>query len=134
MRLARGLTDESVCPTLLAAFLLLTGCGHYAEFTLPPLGGGDPRLSYEFEAEPQAVLTRGSERDVLNPSVIRRGAELWNLYSAYDGRAWHTGLATSSDGVRWQRQGRVLSPDPQSWEGHYNAANGSALWYADQIW
>jgi len=62
--------------------------------------------------------------DVLNPSVIRFRDSYWNLYSGYDGRAWHTGVATSPDGVSWKKLGRVLSP--QGWEGAI-AANGSAL-------
>jgi sucrose-6-phosphate hydrolase SacC (GH32 family) len=48
-----------------------------------------------------------------------------NLYSGYDGRTWHTGAASSPDGIAWRKLGRVLSPS--GWEGNYIAANGSAL-------
>jgi predicted GH43/DUF377 family glycosyl hydrolase len=77
------------------------------------------------------VLDRGSLSDVLNPSVIRwRGAYL-NLYSEFDGKTWHTALATSQDGEHWEKRGRVLSPS--GWEGTYIAANGSALDSGDRI-
>jgi predicted GH43/DUF377 family glycosyl hydrolase len=66
--------------------------------------------------------------DVLNPSVVKRQGVYYNLYSGFDGKTWHTGLATSSDGLTWTRQGKVLSPAPNSWEGDdYIAANGSVL-------
>ena len=65
--------------------------------------------------------------DVLNPSVVRKENQYDNFYSGFDGKSWHTGLAVSSDGVHWRKQGRVLSPQPESWEGAYIAANGSAL-------
>jgi predicted GH43/DUF377 family glycosyl hydrolase len=68
--------------------------------------------------------------DVLNPSVIRQGDAYYNLYSGFDGKTWHTGLAVSADGIAWHKEGRILSPDPRTWEGDYIAANGSAL--ADQ--
>jgi predicted GH43/DUF377 family glycosyl hydrolase len=66
--------------------------------------------------------------DALNPSVINGpDGQLLNFYSGFDGRTWHTGLATSSDGVSWTKRGKVLSPDPRTWEANYIAANGSAL-------
>jgi len=65
--------------------------------------------------------------DTLNPSIVRRGGIYYNFYSGYDGRAWHTGLAVSKDGLAWERQGKVLSPGPAAWEGGYIAANGSAM-------
>jgi predicted GH43/DUF377 family glycosyl hydrolase len=67
---------------------------------------------------------------VLNPSVVRFKDAYWNLYSEFDGRAWHTAAATSADGFAWTKLGRVLSP--QGWEGSY-AANGSALIVGDEI-
>jgi predicted GH43/DUF377 family glycosyl hydrolase len=65
--------------------------------------------------------------DVLNPSVIQQGDAYYNLYSGYDGKTWHTGLAVSADGVAWHKEGKMLSPDPATWEGDAIAANGSAL-------
>jgi predicted GH43/DUF377 family glycosyl hydrolase len=70
--------------------------------------------------------------DVLNPSIIRWGNGYLNLYSGFDGKAWHTGVAQSSDGVAWIKRGRILSPE--GWEGSYIAANGSALEWAGSIY
>jgi predicted GH43/DUF377 family glycosyl hydrolase len=121
--------------------LTVAGCGRYADFTLPPLAGGDERQSYAFEARPEPVIARGAAgefdaRDALNPSVVPGGAAgpYLNFYSGFDGRAWHTGLATSADGLAWRKQGRVLSPDPATWESSYIAANGHALRHAGEIY
>ena len=80
----------------------------------------------------EPVLSRGTSdswdsTDVLNPSVVLREGRFYNLYSGFDGETWHTGLAESGDGLEWKKKGRVLTPDPQSWEGSYIAANGSAI-------
>jgi hypothetical protein len=110
------------------AVCCLSGCGRYADFTLPPLPGGDTRATYRFEAQAAPVLSYGQAgdwdaADALNPSV----AGSLNLYSGFDGRTWHTGLATLGAGGAWRKQGRVLSPDPATWEGRYIAANGPVL-------
>jgi predicted GH43/DUF377 family glycosyl hydrolase len=78
------------------------------------------------------VLTRGGagdwdSGDVLNPTVIRQGDAYDNLYSGFDGKTWHTGLAVSADGLAWRKEGKILSPDPRTWEGDAIAANGSAV-------
>jgi len=112
---------------LFAAYLfLLAGCGKYADFTLPALPGGNPPPPFRFVADPNPILTREPFRDALNPSVVGR----INLYSVFDGQAWHTALATSDDGSRWQPQGIVLRAAP----GDYIAANGAALSYAGRFW
>src|SRR4051812_145270 len=85
-----------LCP-FVAYYLLLAGCGPYSDFTLPVVRGGDPSLVFKFEAQPDPVLTREPFSDALNPSIVGRV----NLYSVYD-RQWHTALATSDDGLRWQ--------------------------------
>lgn len=111
-------------------WLCLAGCGRYADFTLPaPPPAVDTAASFHWQAAPAPQLTPGDwdSVDVLNPSVVRRDGLYYNFYSGYDGRAWHTGLATSSDGERWRKQGKVLSPDAGTWEGGYIAANGSAV-------
>lgn len=77
-------------------------------------------------------MTRGAQGDwdavdVLNPSVIQRDKTYYNFFSGYDGRIWHTGLAVSGDGVHWQKQGDILSPDAGTWERGAIAANGSAI-------
>ena len=122
---------------MLIVCLLSTGCAHYADFTLPQAPGGDPQLTFAFDAMPDPVLTRGEgweAGDILNPSVFRDSGGLVNYYSAFDGHTWHTGRATSSDGIHWQKQGEVLSPSPSTWEGSYIAANGSALFDKGRVW
>jgi predicted GH43/DUF377 family glycosyl hydrolase len=133
--------SEARAPRLLAAaaLLLLTcsACGHYADFALPALSGGDPGMTFAFEPQPEPVLSPGpgwDSHDVLNPSVTVFQAGRLNLYSGFDGLTWRTGLATSSDGVHWEKQGAVLSPDPLTWEGSYIAANGSALAFGNRFW
>ena len=111
--------------------LLLSSCGKYRDFTLPPQPGG-PAISWRWEAGPQPVINRGfagewDAVDVLNPSVVRQGEAYYNLYSGFDGRTWHTGLAVSADGTAWRKEGKILSPSPGTWESGAIAANGSAL-------
>ena len=118
------------------ATILLCGCGRYADFTLPPPDAAGPRAPFTWEASPKPVLARGApgewdSGDVLNPSVVRLPGEYLNLYSGFDGRAWHTGVAVSADGTQWQKKGRALSPE--GWEGNYIAANGSALVSGNEI-
>ncbi len=113
------------------AIVWLYGCGRYQDFTLPLQPGG-PDVHWRWEARAEPVLTRGGAGDwdsvdVLNPSVIRQGEAYYNLYSGFDGKAWHTGLAVSVDGIAWRKEGKLLSPDPETWEGDYIAANGSAV-------
>ncbi len=112
-------------PALIA--LLSAGCGRYADFTLPPLAGGDPGAAYRFEQDPDPVLSPGEgwdSHDVLNPSLLPGRA---NLYSGFDGSTWRTGLAVAAGGNRWEKRGMILEPDRTTWEGSYIAANGSAL-------
>jgi predicted GH43/DUF377 family glycosyl hydrolase len=112
-------------------FLLLTACGRYADFRLPPPDSSGPRAPFNWQANPTPVLLRENSSDVLNPSVIKFHGEYLNLYSEFDGKKWHTALAVSSDGIAWQKRGRVLSPE--GWEGNYIAANGSALVSGDEV-
>lgn len=116
----------------LAIWLLATGCGRYADFTLPlpPPGKQTPRM-FRWEAEAEPVMRRGSTwdaRDVLNPSVVRLNGKLLNYYSGYDGKVWHTGVAESFDGLSWENRRLVLSP-----RDGYIAANGSALAVDGQV-
>ncbi len=115
----------------LAFLLFLTGCGHYADFTLPAPQASGPRAPFRWEARPEPAIPRGDSSDVLNPSVIHFQGAYWNLYSEFDGRMWHTAAATSSDGLAWTKLGRVLSPETS--EGSYIAANGSALVVGDEL-
>jgi predicted GH43/DUF377 family glycosyl hydrolase len=99
---------------------LLTGCGTYRDFTLPIQPGG-PSVTWKWQARAEPVLSRGAAGewdagDVLNPSVIREGDTYYNFFSGYDGQTWRTGVAVSSDGVKWRKQGQILP-----------AGNGSAI-------
>jgi predicted GH43/DUF377 family glycosyl hydrolase len=122
---------------VMAAATLATGCTDYIDFRLPPPPPG-PDISFQWEIRPEPVLDRGpaawDSSDVLNPSVTRFGGGLWNLYSGFDGRRWHTGVAVSADAVNWRKRGLILSPRPGTWEGDYIAANGSALVRNGKLW
>jgi|SRR5581483_10403136 len=123
----------------LFAFLVLTGCGRYADFTLPTPEGPARNVQFTWSSRPAPVLGRGApgafdSHDALNPAVVNRGGVLYNFYSGFDGSSWRTGLATSRDGIEWQKQGVVLAPDAGTWEGSYIAANGSALLVNGQFW
>jgi predicted GH43/DUF377 family glycosyl hydrolase len=109
---------------VLALLLAASGCARYRDFTLPPVGAAE-NVRWEWHAHPTPVLTRGDwdSVDVLNPSVISYQGQLWNFYSGFDGRSWHTGLAISVDGLNWERRGKILSAT----EGEYIAANGAAI-------
>src|SRR5258708_3603562 len=117
---------------LLSSILCLTGCAPYADFTLPPPSGNPTASHFVWRPQPAPVLERGGagdwdSHDALNPSVVMFRGAYWNLYSGFDGKTWSTGLATSPDGIAWQKQGKVLAPDPATWEGDYIAANGAAI-------
>ncbi len=117
---------------VLLAAAFLCGCGRYAGFTLPAPAGTPSEMNWQWVPEAAPVLEPGpagtwDSSDVLNPSVIRWKGGYLNLYSGFDGRAWHTGDAGSPDGVHWTKRGRVLSPDGSGWESGYIAANGSAI-------
>jgi predicted GH43/DUF377 family glycosyl hydrolase len=115
---------------LIVVLLLLTGCGRYAEFTLPELQTRSGPVKWEWTRHSVPVLPRGNDFgrvDTLNPSVARANGLFVNAYSGYDGKTWHTALAESADGLHWMRRGVILSPDSSTWEGDYIAANGSLL-------
>jgi predicted GH43/DUF377 family glycosyl hydrolase len=123
---------------LVLPLILSTGCGRYADFTLPAPAGRPAEVVYRWEARPEPVLARGGQGswdgvDALNPSVVKSGSTYFSFYSGFDGHTWRTGLATSTDGVAWTKQGQVLAPDPSGWEGDYIAANGAAV-SADGKW
>ena len=104
-----------------------------------PLNSVPPVPPCHWEIRPEPVLSRGvpgqwDSVDVLNPAIVKRDGVYFNFYSGYDGQTWHTGLATSPDGIRWTKKGRVLSPDTATWEGDYIAANGTALLNESQFW
>jgi predicted GH43/DUF377 family glycosyl hydrolase len=113
---------------LLFGFVLLVSCGRrYEDFTLPaPVAAA--KLNLQWQTRPEPVIARGDAFDVLNPSVIRWNGQYTNLYSTFDGRSWHTDLATSTDGINWQKQGRALDA-----KGDYIAANGGAVVFGNRI-
>lgn len=115
----------------LPAVLLLASCGRYGDFRLPAVDRPAVIGAYKWEPAAAPVLSRGGEgawdgTDALNPSVVSHDGRFYNFYSGFDGKAWHTGVATSTDGLAWTRQGKALSPD-LPWEDGYIAANGSAV-------
>ncbi len=117
----------------LALLLIVTGCGgRYADFQLPELHTEGSAGPFTWMPSAAPVIERGELSDVLNPSVVRFQGVYWNLYSEFDGRAWHTAAATSVDGITWTKQGRVISPNPE--DGAYIAANGSALPVGEELW
>jgi predicted GH43/DUF377 family glycosyl hydrolase len=121
-----------------SAILLLTSCARYADLTLPPPPGSPTSSHFTWRTRPSPVLERGGpgewdSHDVLNPSVVMFRGAYWNLYSGFDGKTWSTGLATSADGIAWQKQGKLITPDPATWEGDYIAANGSAIVDGDRL-
>ena len=116
--------------------LCTAACGRYADFTLPVLPGAATASAPVLHFEPRPVLSPRDwdQQDTLNPSVAWFHGQFYNLYSGFDGRTWHTGLAISADGVNWHSFGKVLSPDAGTWEGSYIAANGSALVIDKELW
>ncbi|HVN04475.1 MAG TPA: hypothetical protein VMT86_08670 [Bryobacteraceae bacterium] len=121
-----------------AWFLFASGC-RYSDFRMPQLAPAEPQVRYEWKPLESPVLPHGApgdwdSHDALNPSIVRRGAGYYNFYSGFDGRAWRTGLATSTDGLVWKKEGPVLGPDLQSGEGSYIAANGFALFDRGEFW
>lgn len=118
-----------------SAALLLSSCGRYRDFTLPPQKSGEASFAITWTAQPGPVLTPGATGewdsvDVLNPSVVRLGREYFNFYSGFDGTRWHTGIATSQDGLGWRKLGRILSPQSSR---DYIAANGAAVPFRNSL-
>ena len=74
--------------------------------------------------------------DVLNPSVILKDGIYYNYYSGWDKTAWRTGLATSIDGVNWEKYNKnpILDIRENEWDNTYIAANGSAVLFQDKIY
>jgi predicted GH43/DUF377 family glycosyl hydrolase len=123
----------------LAFVLLASGCNPSIRFALPAPAGpaSTQKVEYVWKEHPTPVMARGGHGwdavDALNPSVLRWRGNYWNFYSGFDGKSWHTGVATSPDGLAWTKLGKVLSPDASTWEGSYIAANGSAIVEGDSI-
>ena len=121
-----------IAPVPAILLLFAAGCSRYADFTLPAPAGSPTAITWRWQPHPGPALLPAAagawdSTDVLNPSVISHAGTLYNFYSGFDGKTWHTGLATSKDGRTWTREGKCLSPGPATWEGNYIAANGSAL-------
>jgi len=90
-----------------------------------------PEIQYTKIPDP-LIPTGGKDAcdavDVLNPSVVQKDGVYYNYYSGYDGEAWRTGLATSKDGIAWEKEETpVIDLSPAGWDSAYIAANGSAI-------
>ncbi|MEX3972090.1 hypothetical protein [Paraburkholderia caribensis] len=135
-------------PIVAALLLSATFAGHafaapaFDDFTIvPSVGVPTSAASVKIDSiRPTPVLTRGAKGqwdsvDLLNPSVIRFHGTLMNYYSGYDGKVWRTGLATSKDGITWEKYANnpVLSPTSNDWDVSYIAANGSAIVWKGKI-
>jgi predicted GH43/DUF377 family glycosyl hydrolase len=112
---------------------VLCGCGRYRDFILPLEPGSETKVAFEWKAAPEPVLSRGAPGewdagDVLNPSIVKANGVYFNLYSGFLNTTWRSGLATSRDGLHWEKRGAILAPDATTWEGDdYIAANGSLV-------
>lgn len=105
----------------------LGGCGT-ARFTLPDAGEA-ARGRYQWRPggaveQPRADFDAGR---IAAPRVFRFGQFYYNLYSAWDGASWTTGLTASLDGRDWSLGRKVLAADSRTWEGEQRAAFGAAL-------
>jgi predicted GH43/DUF377 family glycosyl hydrolase len=127
---------------LLALLLVCAaGCNPSKRFVLPPATGPQSDVRWQWREHPSPVQARGSAGswdsvDALNPSVVRWQNRLWNLYSGFDGKTWHTGVSWANDvnGIAaWTSKQKILSPDTGSWEGSYIAANGTAIQQGDYL-
>jgi predicted GH43/DUF377 family glycosyl hydrolase len=116
---------------LALAAISATGCGSYQDFSLPN-PTPSPKFDLKWRPNAETAIPRGEALDVLNPSVVRHGGGLLNLYSRFDGKRWDTYTATSVDGLRWENARRALSPE-LPWEGSYIAANGGAVVFRNEI-
>lgn len=61
-------------------------------------------------------------RSVDCPFVFHHQGEFYMTYVGWDGMGYQTGLASSSDLVRWRKLGCILPRDPNSQVMRYNAA------------
>jgi predicted GH43/DUF377 family glycosyl hydrolase len=61
---------------------------------------------------------------VIDPSVIKVGNEYRMYYTAWNGQHWTVGLARSSDGIQWLREGSgpVLDVEPGNWDSYQSNA------------
>lgn len=134
--------ERNRCWAPALALILTAGCGpawrpKQGNFLLegcPVSAPAPPPETWRWQPDTTPVLSRGAAGawdavDALNPSVVHWNGRFYNLYSGFDGRTWHTGLATSTDGRTWEKfsGNPVLSPLASTWEGDYIAANGSAF-------
>jgi len=82
---------------------------------------------------PELVLrATGNKQDfdgltVDDPIVFRSGGQFHMLYIGYDGTGYQTGLATSSDLIKWTRTALIGPRDPNALYTKYNLAISSIL-------
>lgn len=61
-------------------------------------------------------------RSVDCPFVFRHAGQFYLSYVGWDGTGYQTGLASSTDLLRWKRLGCILKRDPKSETARYNIA------------
>lgn len=112
---------------VLIASAVLAGCGT-ASFTLPEPGQPQKgRYEWISQGPVQQPRSHFDKAAVASPRVFRYGQFYYNLYSAFDGATWTTGLSGSLDGRDWNLGRKVLAPGARLWEGERQAAFGAAL-------
>ena len=112
-----------------------------SSFTLAPISAPPVDAPLKItKIYPEPVLQRGEKAswdsiDLLNPSVIKFKGKLYNYFSGYDGKIWRTGVATSVDGISWEKfsGNPILEPALSDWDTSYIAANGSAVVHEGKV-
>ena len=68
------------------------------------------------------VVPPGDSKKIDCPSVFRKGKHWYMLYIQFDGRGYETWLAKSSDLLKWETLGRILSfSDTTDWDNNQKA-------------
>lgn len=68
------------------------------------------------------VTAPTAEQMTDSPSIFRKGKTWYMYYIIYDGRGYETWMATSTDLLNWQTQGRVMSfSAPTDWDSNQKA-------------
>lgn len=118
----------------LCCFFTAAGCADSQVLT-PSIG------VVSIQQQPVMSVTDGDWDgiDVANPSIFLWKGVYVNFYSGWNGTIWQTGVATSHDGIMWNKEptpvNPVLTPGSNAqWSTQYIAANGSAILFNGQVY